>query len=78
MTKLTGPERKAEMDRAKAIREVVMREGGCKFCLHRVEGFGLYACKSETRTFPKCLQQTITTFTPDEDQLNEVRKNGSR
>ena len=68
----TGPERALALNQAKVRREIAIEAGGCKFCIHRVEGFGLYACKSETRTFPACLQQTITTFSADHEKLDEA------
>jgi hypothetical protein len=66
---LTSPERATERELAKRLRIKVTQAGGCKYCIHRVEGWGLYACSAEGRSFPLCLKTPGTSFEPDHDKL---------
>lgn len=47
------------------IARLIDRQGACQFCVHRVEGFGVFACTIPGRTFPICLDKPVTRFAPD-------------
>lgn len=57
---LTKPERSCTRGQSRAIRRVVLRDGGCCYCRHRSEQFEtigrLAACGLEPpRAFPACV-----------------------
>jgi hypothetical protein len=66
---LTSPELcTAKRDRNRIAR-LIEKEGACKFCQNRVQGWGTFACIMTGRTFPACLEASVVTFALDESTL---------
>lgn len=66
---LTTPERATERQRAKRIRALIYRVGGCAVCIHAAHGWGVSACEAPGRTFPRCLSTPGKQFEPDHERM---------
>lgn len=56
MTDLTAPEYACDIARAKAIRDRVVKDGGCAHCRWRAVSWGLVHCGLERpQVFPDCV-----------------------
>jgi len=68
----TRPEAFTDLATARRIRAQMYRCGGCGMCTKRVEGFGLFACSTEGRTFPLCIATPGASFELDHDTLKRA------
>lgn len=67
------PELATERARAKRIRALIYRAGGCGVCKHAVHGWGKSACDTVGRTFPRCMNTPGKQFELDHAKLKGIR-----
>jgi len=72
MTLYTGPERATERRLAKRKLAKILRAGGCAVCKNAVHGFGLVACDSLGRVFPRCMSTPGLSFELDQQKLDKI------
>ena len=73
MTLYTGPERATERQMAKRTMAKILKAGGCAVCKHAVHGFGLAACDSLGRVFPRCMSTPGKQFELDDAKLKGAK-----
>lgn len=74
MTGYTGPEMNTERRICGRIRAAILRDP-CRFCLNRVEGWDLAACKEPGRRYPLCgTDGRALKFDPDYDAIKRRKE----
>lgn len=69
MDAMTRPETYAARGQARTVRQQVYARGGCAMCVHRLEGWGLTACETLGRTFPRCIRTPGLQFDLDQSTV---------
>lgn len=74
MTEYSRPELATERRICGRIRAMVLRDP-CRFCTHRVSGWGASACSTPGRYFPLCTKGRGTpAFEPDHELIDETMR----